>query len=181
MKIEKSERKVNGRNVMLRSAEESDAACMLVYLKETAGETPFLLREPDEVRLTLQQEETFIRSIAESERDFMLMAFADGKHAGTCSVSGVGRYFRTAHRCSIAIALYRRFCRKGIGRTVLEEALKQAKSNGFEQAELEVSAENAEAIHLYQTLGFETCGRLPDSMRYRDGSCADSFWMVKKL
>ena len=42
----------NGKTAVLRSAEPSDAAAMIDYLKATAGETPFLLRYPDEVVLT---------------------------------------------------------------------------------------------------------------------------------
>ena len=35
------------REIILRTAEESDAENLIDYLKITAGETPFLIREPD--------------------------------------------------------------------------------------------------------------------------------------
>lgn len=40
-----------GREIILRSAEESDAENLIDYLKTTAAETPFLIREPDEIAL----------------------------------------------------------------------------------------------------------------------------------
>jgi hypothetical protein len=40
-----------GQAIVLRNAEESDAEDIIIYLKITTGETPFLIREPDEVKL----------------------------------------------------------------------------------------------------------------------------------
>ena len=41
----------NGREIVLRSAEVTDAESLIRYLKITAGETPFLTREPEEITL----------------------------------------------------------------------------------------------------------------------------------
>lgn len=48
-----------GQTVLVRSALEEDAAALLQYLRETTAETPFLLREPEEVTMTLEQEKAF--------------------------------------------------------------------------------------------------------------------------
>ena len=37
------------REIILRTAEESDAQNLIDYLKITAGQTPFLTRTPDEI------------------------------------------------------------------------------------------------------------------------------------
>ena len=37
-----------GQTIVLRNAEESDAEDLIKYLRITTGETPFLIREPDE-------------------------------------------------------------------------------------------------------------------------------------
>ena len=47
--------------------------------------------------------------------------------------------------------------------------------------ELEVSAENERAVHLYKKLGFQIYGTFPDSIKYKDGRYGDTFWMMKKL
>lgn len=64
---------------------------------------------------------------------------------------------------------------------MLQIVLDLAKNVGYEQAELEVMAENKDAIHLYEKLGFEKCGTLPDNMKFADGSYMDAYWMMKKL
>ncbi len=44
-----------GRSLILRNAEISDAEKLMRYMKTTTAETPFLIREPDEFRLTLEE------------------------------------------------------------------------------------------------------------------------------
>ena len=50
-----------GRSIVLRNAEEDDAESLIKFMKITTGETPFLIREPDEFSLTIEQEKTFIK------------------------------------------------------------------------------------------------------------------------
>lgn len=60
----------------------------------------------------------------------------------------LGNYERYAHRCSVAIALYQKYCGLGIGREMLKTVLTVAKQCGYEQAELEVVSTNTPAIRL---------------------------------
>lgn len=170
-----------GRKVVLRNAEGSDAEELIAYLKTTTAETPFLIREPEEVTITLEQEITFIQSKIDSQDEIMLIATIDGKHIGNCSLMRIGSFKRYAHRCEIAIALYQDYCGCGIGKKMLMTVLELARENGFEQAELEVIADNKNAIALYQSLGFEEYGRFPNNMKYSNGTYADAIWMAKKL
>lgn len=64
---------------------------------------------------------------------------------------------------------------------MLETILNAAKEFGYEQAELEVVANNENAIALYEKLGFEKYGCFPNNMKYSDGEYADACWMMKKL
>ena len=169
------------KTAVLRSAEPEDAEHLLRYLKTTAEETPFLLRYPDEIRMTCEEERAFILRMKEAPRDLMLIAEIDGEHAGNASFSAVGSMERVRHRCSVAIAIYKKFWGIGLGRAMLETVLETAKENDYEQAELQVCAGNTRAIALYQDLGFSICGTLPNSMKYRDGSYADEYSMVKNL
>ena len=152
-----------GREIVLRNAEPADAPELLRYLKITAAETPF------------------IRNKLASERELLLIASANGKHLGNCALMQIADLKRCRHRCGIAIALYQDACGKGIGRAMLETVLEAAMDAGYQQAELEVIAENQNAIALYESLGFRIYGRMPDNMRYADGSFADAYWMMKKL
>ena len=182
--MEFAERKVqlkDGRTAILRPARLEDAAALIEYLRTVAGETRFLYQEPDEVQLTLEQEEEFLRGRIEDPRGGMILAFVDGAHAGNCSFAGVGKNRRYAHRCSLGVALYQRYCGLGLGRAMMECALELAKGSGYEQAELEVMADNARAIGLYESLGFEVYGRHARDMKYDDGSYADALLMAKEL
>lgn len=170
-----------GRDVLLRAAKTEDASDLIKYLKATSAETPFLIREPDEITITLEKEESFIRDKIDSERELMLLAFVEGKHVGNCSLMSLAPYKRYQHRCEVAIALYKEYWGLGIGKAMLETVLKVAASLGYEQAELEVVAENESAISLYEKLGFKKYGTFPDNMKYPDGSYRDAFWMMKKL
>ena len=170
-----------GRTVVLRSAEITDAEALIEYLKITTGETPFLIREPEEVTITLEQEKSFIESKIEAERELMLIATIDGKHIGNCSLMGIAPYKRYAHRCEVAIALYQEYCGCGIGKAMMQTVLDVAKELGYEQAELEVISDNKGAIAMYEKLGFEKHGTFPDNMKYSDGTYADADWMMKRL
>ena len=64
---------------------------------------------------------------------------------------------------------------------MLEMVLDIAKKAGYEQAELEVIANNKPAIALYEKLGFQKYGTFPDNMKYADGSYVDAYWMMKKF
>ena len=107
------------------------------------------------MRLCLEEEQNFIQKIIGSDRELMLVAIIDGKNIGNCSLMGIGEYNRCRHRCEVAIALYQEYCGRGIGKMMLETILEIAKENNYEQAELEVIADNKNAIALYENLGFE--------------------------
>lgn len=169
------------REIILRSAEENDAEKLIDYLKITAAQTPFLIREPDEITLSIKQEQDFIRTKKNSENELLLIAEIGGKHIGNCSLMSIGGYKRYRHRCDIAIALYKEYCGLGIGKAMLETVLDIAEKAGYEQAELEVIADNKPAIALYEKLGFKIYGTFPDNMKYEDGSYVAAYWMMKKL
>ena len=170
-----------GRTIVLRNAEVSDAADLLDYLKITTSETPFLIREPDEVTLTIEQQKRFLESKINEERELMLIATIDGKHIGNCSLMEIAPYRRYSHRCEVAIALYQKYCGCGIGKIMMQTVLDVAKDLGYEQAELEVISDNKTAIALYEKLGFEKYGCFPKNMKYADGTYADADWMMKQL
>ena len=118
----------------------------------------------------------------DSPRDLMLLGFYKGELAGSCALASVGPFRRrVAHRCEVSIALYQKFCGKGIGTAMMTALLAQAKAAGYEQAELTVMAENRPAVALYERLGFVRCGTLPHNMKYADGRYADAYWMQKSL
>lgn len=96
----------NGQACILRSSRLDDAEQLIEYLKVTVGETNFLLKYPEEVKITVEQEKDILQWFIDSERDLMIIAEVDGRIVGNCSFSPVGRKIRVRHRCSLGIALY---------------------------------------------------------------------------
>jgi ribosomal-protein-alanine N-acetyltransferase len=67
---------------------------------------------------------------------------------------------------------------RGIGRALLEHALRQARSEGCREASLEVRPSNLTARHLYRDLGFRAVGRR--KAYYRDTG-EDAILMFREL
>lgn len=153
---------------------------MLQYLKDTCGETPFLLRTPEECNMSLEAEQAFLRSMADSETAMMILCIVDGKIAGNCQISRKTRR-KNRHRGSVAIALYREFWGLGIGTAMFQELIAVAKSWGLMQLELEVIEGNTRAMGLYQKMGFEIAAATPDAIRLEDETLLKEYLMVKKL
>lgn len=172
--------KINGYDLLLRNATEEDAEILLEYLKITCAETKFLVKEPEEITLTLEEERQFIKNQNASNKNLMLLGFLDGEYVGNCSFIGMNPY-RYRHRVSMGIALYQKYTGMGIGKIMIDKLLVIAKEQGIEQIELEVMAENERAISLYKNVGFKICGTFPNNMKYKDGTYANAYWMMKQL
>ena len=171
----------NGKTAVFRAAEPDDAPEMIAYLKDTAGETPFLLRYPDEVNFTAEQERTILQSKIDSPNEIMLVAYVNSELAGNCALASHGDKRRVKHRCSVAIALYEKYCNLGLGRILLNILLELAKQCGYTQAELGVIEGNERAKHVYESFGFKEYGFLPNAMHYKDGATRGEYFMVKEL
>lgn len=180
MYVDEYTTEINGHELLLRNARLDDADMLIAYLKTVCEETKFLIKEPEEITFTLEDEQNFIASQNESPCDLMLLGFLDGEYVGNCSFSG-NTVSRHHHRASMGIALYQKYTGMGIGKIMIERLLETAKKIGIEQMELEVVADNERAISLYRKLGFEVFGTFPKNMKYKDGSYADACWMMKNL
>lgn len=171
---------LNGHELILRNAREDEAEMLRTYFKTVCGESRFLIKEPEEVNLTLEEEQAFIRRQNESDRHLMLLGFLDGDYVGNCSFNG-NASSRFRHRATVGIALYQKYAGLGIGKIMLEKLIEVAKETGFEQLELEVVADNQRAIALYTKMGFRIYGTYPRNMKYKDGTYADAYWMMRAL
>ena len=167
--------------VILRSATLDDAEMLQRYISTVCGETRFLLCESDEIGITKEEEFEFIKRHNESPDEMLIIGFIDGEHAGNCSFEKVSGSRRYKHRVGIGIALYQRFAGLGLGRLMLNALLEEVKSQGYEQVELAVKANNTRAIHLYESLGFVEYGRLPNADKYDDGTYDADILMVKTM
>ncbi len=167
----------DGSSLTLRSPNEADAEGMLAYLRKTAGETDHLLRTPEEVTLTKDEEKAYLRGVLDSPRSMMVCAFRGPEPIGCVSFRPVGDRQRVRHRAECGIALCRDFWGLGLGSLLMREMLREAGNASYEQMELTVYADNGRAIRLYERLGFRVWGRRLNACKMPDGDCRDDLLM----
>ena len=178
---EKAIRLKDGRNAVLRAPRAEDAAAMVQWLRDTSAETEFLLRCPEEVTMTAEQEVAFFERLAVSPDHMMIVCEVDGCIAGNCDIS-FNRRIKTRHRASVAIALAKEYWNLGIGTAMMSELIAAACAReGVEQLELEFIEGNARARALYEKMGFRVVGMRPDAFRLGDGSLRHEYVMQLKL
>ena len=171
----------DGRTCILRPAHPDDSIFLIDYMIRTSGETEFVLRYPDEVHYTEEQEREILGNILNDPGHAMMVAMVDGKHAGNCVINGIGMSRKTRHRCSLAITLYREYWGLGIGTAMINYLAELAEKTGYEQIELEVVADNTRAQALYRKCGFEESGRRIRALKFDDGTYHDEILMTRIL
>lgn len=181
MKIERQLTLKNGAVCRIYEAGAQDAAGVLENLRRTSAETDYMLRYPDEIRLTEQKEAEFLAGMAADPAALMLCAAVEGRVAGCASYQAVGPLARVRHRAECGVSVQKAYWGLGIGRALMETLLAAAADAGFAQMELDVVAENVPARRLYERLGFVEYGTRPHSFRYRDGRSAALVLMAKPL
>ena len=171
----------DGRACILRPAEAKDAEAMVEWIRIVSSETPFLLRNEDEVTYTVEAEALLLENKRSNPREIMMVAEVEGMIAGNCGISSRGNLRRVSHRCDFAIALKEACWNLGIGAAMMDYALSLAKEMGYEQVELDVVNGNHRAKRLYERFGFMENGKNPRALKYDDGSYRDEYRMVKFL
>ena len=172
----------DGREAVLRCPGEEDIPGMLKYLFETAEETDFLMRYPEECgRYTPDGERALFERMKTSPDDLMLACLVEGKVAGSCQLMMNSR-LKTRHRASVAIAQRKEFWNLGIGSAMFEELIRAAKAHPeVRQLELEFIEGNSRARALYEKFGFRIAGIHPDAILLKDGRLLAEYLMIKSL
>jgi RimJ/RimL family protein N-acetyltransferase len=172
----------DGRTGILRSPDpKADAADLVQYLHDTAADTPFVLRTPEEIRYTVEGEERFLQNVVDSSNDCMILCEVDGHIAGNCHLSFYPQIKRR-HACSVAIALRKAYWGNGIGTAMFEAMESLARQReGILQMELEFIEGNERGRGLYEKMGFRIYAEHPDAIRLKDGTMLKEYQMMLKL
>jgi RimJ/RimL family protein N-acetyltransferase len=172
----------DGRKALIRSPKDEDIPGMLDYLYQSAGETEFILRYPEECgKYTPEGEKALFDRINASDREAMLVCLVDGKVAGNCNILWTAG-MKTRHRASVAIALLKEFWNLGIGTRMFEEMIRIAEANeNLIQMELEFVEGNTRARALYEKMGFRITGVNPNAIRLRDGTLLNEYCMIREI
>ncbi|MBQ7726100.1 MAG: GNAT family N-acetyltransferase [Clostridia bacterium] len=171
----------DGRSCIIRSAEPDDAPIMLQYMKIMLGETPFLLRTPEEFDYTPEEEARILTDRKNDPRGLMLVVELDGQIIANASIVSHGQKSRVRHRGDLGISVRKDYWRQGIGSALMERLIAFAGHGDYEQIELTVESKNHRALGLYMKYGFMIYGTRPHGMKYPDGSYDNDYLMIKML
>ncbi len=172
----------DGRKAVIRSPRDEDIQGMLDYLYQSAGETEFILRYPEECgKYTAEGEKELFDRLNASDSDAMLVCLVEGKVAGNCHVMW-RKSIKTGHRAAVAIALLKEYWNQGIGTRMFREMIRIAEENqDILQMELDFVEGNSRARALYEKMGFRITGVKPNAIRLKDGTLLNEYSMVREI
>lgn len=151
----------DGRDCVIRSGTEEDGQGTLDSFILTHTETDNLVQYPDEIKYTVDDETKLLKTKQESSDMAELLAVVDGRIVGTAGIDPIGRAYKLKHRANLGISIEKAYWGLGIGRALMEGCIDCAKKAGYRQVELDVRADNTNAISLYESVGFVEYGRNP--------------------
>lgn len=167
MKYYKKIQLKEGRTCILRNCTARDGESVLKVFNLTHAQTDWLLTYTEEQSFTVEQEAEFLQNRTDSPDEIEILAEIDGKVVGTAGIGCVGRKEKLKHRAEFGISVDKDCWGLGIGRALTRACIECAKKAGYAQLELDVTAQNQNAISLYESEGFVEYGRNPKGFRSR--------------
>jgi len=172
--------KVGGK-VLVRSALQADASQILGVAKSVIEEEVYQLTSAAEFKMTIEDEEKWIRSHLENPQHLLLVAILNDQIVGMLDFSN-GRRQRIAHTGEFGMSVAKEFREKGIGSCLLSALLEWANSTKtIEKINLSVHSNNERAIALYRKMGFEIEGVRKKDLKYPNGEYIDTVIMGRLL
>lgn len=168
----------NNLKVFIQSATVKDAEELCKHSYVTSGETHFMSLYPEEVSMNVEGMKERLLAIEKDQKNFMLVAFLDEKLIGATRIIKIKNHIKFQHRGYLGISILKEYHGQGLGTYMLQMALEQAKTNGFEQVELGVFEDNLGAISLYEKSGFKKVGIQPRAFKLKDGTYRDEIQMI---
>lgn len=169
----------SGKTGVVRSARTEDASVILALGKEVMAEQIYTLTLPEELPLTIEEEEKWIEDMSSHSSKLVLVAVVDSELVGILDFS-VGHRQRIAHTGDFGVSIAKPFREDGVGSHLLKSLLEWAKLHPkIEKVNLKVHATNERAMGLYRKLGFVEEGRLRKDLKYSPTHYLDTIVMGK--
>jgi len=169
-----------GRRVLFRPLREGeDVDELLRFINDLVDEDTFINMTE---RLTREEESKWLSEqlkAIEEGRGFNLLALHGDRIIADAGVGGLGR--RSQHVGGLGIAISRGFREEGIGSEFMKELITLARDFlKLKMLFLHVFGNNERAVHVYQSMGFRECGRIPGAILYQ-GEYIDDVLMCLDL
>ena len=105
----------NGELVTIKSAGPEDALQIKEHREATAAETHFMARDPEDGPMNLERITEILKGISESERDFLVTAFVDGKIIGDLGVTLIRPHIKYLPRAYLGMSIRQMYTGMGLG------------------------------------------------------------------
>lgn len=169
----------DGRSVLIRPVELSDAGAYLAMERDLHGTGQGVVLDVDELPETAEAQADDLESAVISEKSVCYrvkyVALVDGALVGNADIKR-HRWRRLRHQARVSIGVHPDYQERGIGRLLMDRLLGWAFEGpgttygGIRRIELGVFEGNTRALRLYESLGFEEEGRSRLFLRHEDGS-----------
>ena len=181
MKYSKTIKLKNGQMLLLRTGNPEEIEEIIKVFAIIRTESDFMRTYPDETKFDTKEEVEFLNCSNNSNNQIEIYAFVDGELAGSGGISPVGEVFKTKHRATFGVGIIKKYYGLGIGTAITEACIECAKKANYKQLELDVVADNKNAIKLYKKFGFVEYGRNPKGFCTKDGKYQELVYMAKEL
>lgn len=171
----------NGKECILRNATAADAKEIKEHRIIVAGETDYMLRYPDELTMTEEEEAKTLEKKENSADELMLIAEIDGELVANAGIYPIGRFDRIKHKADFGVSVKKAYWGMGLGTIMLERMIESARIAGYEKLNLEVIEGNESAIRIYKKYGFKLYGTEEKGFRYRNHTYAAIHHMHMEL
>ena len=152
--------------LQIRELMPEDAKALLAFTKRVGGETDNLTFGADGIPISEAAEQPMLAEMQEDPKSIMLGVFREDELIANGSIHSMPR--RMSHRAELGITVIRDEWNKGIGSILMEKLIEFAKDAGIEILNLEVRADNTNAVHLYEKYGFRHIGTSPAYFKIGD-------------
>ncbi len=164
-----------------RKAIAGDEQQLIDLFSALAAETDFMLFEPGERELSLNEQAELIDSISHSSNRLLLVAVAAEKDkiVGFLGATG-GSSNRSSYTANFVLGVLKAHWGKNIGKSLLSDFEEWATYQEFKRLEMTVIESNSRAISLYVSNGYEVEGIRRSSMNV-NGVFVNEVYMSKLL
>lgn len=169
----------NNIEVEIREIKVSDAKDAVEYMKIVNAETKNLTREPEEFTMTVEQEEKFLNEAIQSEDNFIYTVWHKENLISMTGIHG-SSLKRLKHKVNLGISILQKYNNLGLGSILMNLLVAKARDLGKTKVELDVRADNPNAIKVYERSGFEVEGIRKNGFKV-DGEYIDLILMGRIL
>ncbi|HET7580949.1 MAG TPA: GNAT family N-acetyltransferase [Bacillales bacterium] len=163
----------------IRKIRPEEAEAYLAMQKQLDRETDYMLFEPGERTLTVEEVQKRLEKIEKIEHESIFIAEKEGKLVG--HIEGHGGAAKRNRGCvRVVIGILQDYTRKGIGTELFKALEHWAKERHVHRLELTVMEHNRPAMMLYAKCGFHVEGMRKHALIVND-RYVNEFYMAKLL